>query len=99
MRSLHKQKSLDIPDLKHPKKFVKLTGSYLYSKLALVLMMNHLSAENPEVRIISADPGGNKTNMTSSEAVPFFMPSQFWARRQWEARTVSLGGLPENIQL
>lgn len=72
-RSLHKQKSLDIEDLKHPKKFVKLTGSYLDSKFALVLMMNHLSQEYPEVRIISVDPGGNKTNMTSSEAVPFFI--------------------------
>lgn len=72
-RSLHKQKSLDINDLKHPKKFVKLTGSYLNSKLALVLMMSHLAKDCPEVRILSIDPGGNKTNMSKSDAVPFFI--------------------------
>ena len=36
----------------------------------MVVAMNQLAKAHPKVRIASVDPGGNKTNMTSSDAVP-----------------------------
>lgn len=70
---LHRQKSLDIENLKRPKKFVKLIGSYLNSKFAMVLLMNHLATQWPEIRIINVDPGPNKTKMTSGSGMPFWL--------------------------
>ncbi|MEL6636505.1 MAG: SDR family NAD(P)-dependent oxidoreductase [Bacteroidota bacterium] len=70
---LHRQKALDVAELKRPKKFVKLMGSYLNSKFALVLLMNHLAAEWPEVRVVNVDPGPNKTKMTSGSGMPFWL--------------------------
>ncbi|MDB2317891.1 SDR family NAD(P)-dependent oxidoreductase [Flavobacteriales bacterium] len=67
---LHKEKVLDIEDLKRPKKFVKLMGSYLRSKLALALLMKNFAKEQPKIKVLSVNPGGNKTKMTSSNAVP-----------------------------
>lgn len=64
------KKSIDIPDLKKPKKFVKLFGSYMNSKMALTLLMNDLAAKWPQVRILNVDPGPNKTNMTGGSGVP-----------------------------
>ncbi|MEM1000889.1 MAG: SDR family NAD(P)-dependent oxidoreductase [Bacteroidota bacterium] len=65
--SVHKKKELDIAEIRKPKKFVKLTGSYLNSKYALVLLMNHLAKEWPNVRIASVNPGPNKTKMTGKD--------------------------------
>lgn len=67
---LHKEKALDIEDLKRPKKFVKLMGSYLKSKLALALLMKNFAKKHPKINVLSVNPGGNKTKMTSSNAVP-----------------------------
>ncbi|MEM8859009.1 MAG: SDR family NAD(P)-dependent oxidoreductase [Chloroflexota bacterium] len=63
----------DIPDLKKPAKFVKLTGSYRYSKLAVVMLMNHIAAEYKNVRIISLNPGAIDTKMVRGEGAPFFV--------------------------
>ncbi|NRB52294.1 MAG: SDR family NAD(P)-dependent oxidoreductase [Saprospiraceae bacterium] len=70
---MHRQKSIDIADLKKPKKFVKLIGSYMHSKFAMVLLMNHLAKEWPRVRITSVAPGAIKTKMTAGAGMPFFL--------------------------
>ncbi|MEM7551307.1 MAG: SDR family NAD(P)-dependent oxidoreductase [Bacteroidota bacterium] len=64
---------LDIADLKSPRKFVKLMGSYMNSKFAMVLIMNYLAKNNPTIKIRSIDPGAIKTKMTVGSAMPFFL--------------------------
>ena len=68
--SMNSQKKLDIPELKKPKKFVKLVGSYKQSKFALTLLMNQLAKEWPNVRIATVNPGPNKTKMTKESGMP-----------------------------
>ena len=70
---LDNKKSINIPDFKKPKKFTKLTGSYMDSKLTMVLLMNHLSAKYQDVRILSVDPGAIKTKMTAGKGMPFWL--------------------------
>lgn len=67
---MHALRKLDLEDLKKPKKFVKLLGSYRNSKMAMILLMNHLAEQWPKVRICSVDPGPNKTKMTSGTGMP-----------------------------
>lgn len=67
---LHRQKALKEPVLFGDTKFQKLFGSYMQSKLALTLLMNHLAKEWPEVRIVSVTPGPNKTGMTEGSGMP-----------------------------
>lgn len=67
---LHRQKVLKESVLFGDTKFQKLLGSYLQSKLALTLLMNHLAEEWPDVRIVSATPGPNKTGMTEGSGMP-----------------------------
>lgn len=67
---MHNVKKLDVDDLKQPKKFVKLLGSYMNSKMALVVLMNQLAEEWPNIRIVNVDPGPNKTKMTSGAGMP-----------------------------
>jgi len=71
--AMHKQKAIDVKELKRPKKFVKLLGSYLNSKFALVLLMNHLAKNWSNVRIVSIDPGSIKTKMTSGSGMPAWL--------------------------
>ncbi|MEM8900684.1 MAG: short-chain dehydrogenase, partial [Bacteroidota bacterium] len=68
--NLHSQKDIDIAELKRPTKFVKLMGSYVKSKAALVALMNALAKEFPNLRIVSVDPGSNKTKMTKGSGMP-----------------------------
>lgn len=70
---MHKQKVLDLEELKRPKKFVKLLGSYMNSKFALVQLMNHLAKDWSNIRIISVDPGPNKTKMTGGSGMPAWL--------------------------
>ncbi|MEM1259920.1 MAG: SDR family NAD(P)-dependent oxidoreductase, partial [Bacteroidota bacterium] len=70
---LNHKKLIDIAGFKKPKKFTKLTGSYLDSKLIMVLLMNQLSNEHPNIRIISVDPGAIKTKMTAGDGMPFWL--------------------------
>lgn len=63
-------KTIDIPDLKKPKKFVKLLGSYASSKMALALLMNTLATKWSEVRFLHVDPGPTKTKMTAGGGMP-----------------------------
>ncbi|MEM8565426.1 MAG: SDR family NAD(P)-dependent oxidoreductase [Bacteroidota bacterium] len=70
---LDKKKSIDIPEFKRPKKFTKLLGSYLDSKLILVLLMNHLSKEWKDIRFVSVNPGAIKTKMTAGTGMPFWL--------------------------
>lgn len=65
-----RKKNIDIDELKSPKKFVKVTGFYLSSKFALVLLMNYLSKQWSKIRIVSLHPGSINTKMTGSNAVP-----------------------------
>lgn len=67
---MHSMNKLDLGDLKRPKKFIKLLGSYRNSKFAMIQLMNHLAKEWPKVRVLNVDPGPNKTNMTSGSGMP-----------------------------
>ncbi|MEL6970659.1 MAG: SDR family NAD(P)-dependent oxidoreductase [Bacteroidota bacterium] len=70
---LNSKKSIDIPTFKKPQKFTKLLGSYMDSKLILVLLMNHLSATWEKVRFVSVNPGAIKTKMTAGDGMPFWL--------------------------
>ncbi|MEM8999041.1 MAG: SDR family NAD(P)-dependent oxidoreductase [Bacteroidota bacterium] len=70
---LQNKKSIDIPEFKKPTKFTKLTGSYLDSKLLMVLLMNYLSSQNANIRVVSIDPGAIKTKMTAGDGMPFWL--------------------------
>ncbi|MET1260658.1 SDR family NAD(P)-dependent oxidoreductase [Flagellimonas sp. DF-77] len=70
---LQKKIAFDIEGFKNPKKFSKLTGSYMDSKLMMVLLMDYLDRLWPDVNIISADPGAIKTKMTASKGMPFWL--------------------------
>lgn len=72
---MHKMEELDIKELKRPKKFVKLFGSYKRSKFASVLMMNHFANENPSIRVRNVGPGANKTRMTDGKGMPLWLKS------------------------
>ncbi|MEM9886588.1 MAG: SDR family NAD(P)-dependent oxidoreductase [Bacteroidota bacterium] len=70
---LDKKKDVDIASFKKPKKFTKLLGSYIDSKLTLVLLMNYLSKQWKNIRIVNADPGAIKTKMTAGDGMPFWL--------------------------
>ena len=70
---LNKKKSIDIPTFKNPKKFTKLFGSYIDSKLILVLLMNSLSRNWKNIRFVSIAPGAIKTKMTAGTGMPFWL--------------------------
>ena len=67
---MHQQKKTVTSELKKPTKFVKLLGSYLNSKVAMMLMMNNLGEAFPNIRIVTVDPGPNKTKMTNGTGMP-----------------------------
>lgn len=70
---LDSKETIDIPTFKRPKKFTKLLGSYIDSKLILVLLMNHLSKKSKSVRFVSVNPGAIKTKMTAGKGMPFWL--------------------------
>lgn len=70
---LNMKKAVDIDAVKKPRKFRKLIGSYMDSKLILVLLMNHLSEKWMNVRFVSLNPGAIKTKMTSGSGMPFWL--------------------------
>ncbi len=67
---MHAQKGIDIEDLKRPKKFVKLIGAYMKSKFAMVVLMNYLASKMSNIRVVTVDPGPNKTKMTKGSGMP-----------------------------
>ena len=87
---LNNKKSMDIPSFKKPKKFTKLIGSYMDSKLTLVLLMNYLNGKNEKLRVVSTDPGAIKTKMTSGEGMPSWLKpirNLLSSPRRWEQKT------------
>ncbi|MEM9337750.1 MAG: SDR family NAD(P)-dependent oxidoreductase [Bacteroidota bacterium] len=70
---LNNKNSVNIPAFKNPKKFTKLLGSYMDSKLVMVLLMNHLSKEWKNIRFVSVNPGAIKTKMTAGTGMPFWL--------------------------
>ncbi|MEM6261882.1 MAG: SDR family NAD(P)-dependent oxidoreductase [Bacteroidota bacterium] len=70
---LHKKKSIDIPAFKKPQKFTKLLGSYIDSKLVLVLLMNYLDNKWEHIRFVNVNPGAIKTKMTAGSGMPFWL--------------------------
>ncbi|MEP7169741.1 MAG: SDR family NAD(P)-dependent oxidoreductase [Bacteroidota bacterium] len=69
---LNMMKKLKMEELINPMKFKKLLGSYLHSKLALVLLMNNLAMEwqQQKIRILNVSPGGNKTKLSMGSGMP-----------------------------
>jgi NAD(P)-dependent dehydrogenase (short-subunit alcohol dehydrogenase family) len=70
---LDKHQSLPVNELLKPTKFRKLFGSYMHSKLALVLLMNDLAKEWQHIRVINVTPGPNKTPMTAGNGMPTWL--------------------------
>ncbi|MEM1321594.1 MAG: SDR family NAD(P)-dependent oxidoreductase [Bacteroidota bacterium] len=70
---LNNKKSINIPAFKKPKKFTKLLGSYMDSKLIMVLLMNHLDKKWKNIRFVSVNPGAIKTKMTAGTGMPFWL--------------------------
>lgn len=70
---LQNKKSINIPNFKKPKKFTKLTGSYIDSKFTMVLLMNYLNSKHENLRVISVNPGAIKTKMTAGDGMPFWL--------------------------
>jgi NAD(P)-dependent dehydrogenase (short-subunit alcohol dehydrogenase family) len=70
---LNNKKSIDISAFKKPQKFTKLTGSYMDSKLTLVVLMNHLSKHHKNIRFVCVNPGAIKTKMTAGDGMPFWL--------------------------
>lgn len=72
---IHYIRKLDIPELINPKKFRKLFGPYMYSKLAQYLIMKD-SGENDgegKVKYLFVSPGGNKTKLSTGKGMPGWM--------------------------
>ncbi len=69
---LNMLKKLKMEELINPVKFKKLLGSYLQSKLALVLLMNNLAMEwqQQKIRILNVTPGGSKTKLSTGSGMP-----------------------------
>ena len=70
---LNSKKSINIEAFKRPPKFTKLTGSYMDSKFALVLLMNYLNKTTEGIRFVSLNPGAIKTKMTAGDGMPFWL--------------------------
>lgn len=68
--AMNKKNEINVALVKKPVKFKKLVGSYMDSKLALVLLMNSLSKENSAIRFVSINPGAIKTKMTAGDGMP-----------------------------
>ncbi|MBC8083860.1 MAG: SDR family NAD(P)-dependent oxidoreductase [Hymenobacter sp.] len=68
-------KAFDPPDLEHPRSFVKLTGPYSASKLALSLWTQALAPALAQqgISILSVCPGPCKTPMTAGEGMPTWL--------------------------
>lgn len=64
---------LNSPEFLFVKSNSNFGGNYAKSKLALVLASVCLSKMFPHSRIISVDPGSNKTKMTLSTEVPYIL--------------------------
>ena len=67
-------RSLDVNDLKKPKK-QGIFSSYANSKMAITVLSQHLAQEFNQagIRVFAIDPGGNRTDMTAGPAAPFFV--------------------------
>ena len=67
-------KPLDVGQLKRPDRQGIFT-SYANSKMAITLLSKQLADQYQQdhIRIYAIDPGGNRTDMTSGEAAPFFV--------------------------
>lgn len=71
--TLESKKVIDIGAFKKPKKFTKLMGSYIDSKITMVTLMNHLAASHGRVRFVHVHPGAIKTKMTSGSGMPLLL--------------------------
>ncbi|MBN8699595.1 MAG: SDR family NAD(P)-dependent oxidoreductase [Chitinophagales bacterium] len=72
---IHYIRKLDIPELINPKKFRKLFGPYMYSKLAQYLIMKDSTEDNGQskVKYLFVSPGGNKTKLSTGKGMPGWM--------------------------
>jgi NAD(P)-dependent dehydrogenase (short-subunit alcohol dehydrogenase family) len=72
---MHSAKALDLDQLTDPQVFRKLFGQYLQSKLALTLWMDELAGQDAwsGIAVRNVNPGANKTGMTESDGVPWFI--------------------------
>lgn len=72
---LHQIPNPNVGELLRPKNNQAPLGMYLYSKLALALLMKHDAKEfnRDRIRVINASPSGNKTKMSMGKGMPIWM--------------------------
>jgi len=72
---LHQIPNIKVGELLHPKDNQPPMGMYLYSKLALALLMKRNSEEfrKDGIRVINVSPSGNKTKMSMGKGMPIWM--------------------------
>ncbi|MCC6499859.1 MAG: SDR family NAD(P)-dependent oxidoreductase [Anaerolineales bacterium] len=65
-------RSINVSEIVNPKKNQSALSLYLNSKLAGLLLMNHLSSKL-KFRVVHASPSGNKTKLSQGDGMPFWM--------------------------
>lgn len=72
---LHYAKDIRVSDLISPRKNQPSLNLYLNSKLALLLLLDHISEElhMEGIRVIHVSPGGNKTKLSMGKGMPIWL--------------------------
>lgn len=99
--TLDKKKLIDIPAFQKPKKFTKLMGSYMDSKITMVALMNYLAKQHDRVRFVHVDPGAIKTKMTSGSGMPWLLKpirNILFKSPEYGAENLYKGAFGENYQ-
>ncbi|MCC6299051.1 MAG: SDR family NAD(P)-dependent oxidoreductase [Anaerolineales bacterium] len=77
---LHYASKIDAGKVANPDKNQSTLTLYLNSKLALALLMKHISDElqRDRIRVINASPSGNKTKLANGSGMPIWMKPFVW---------------------
>lgn len=77
---LHQIPNIKVDVLLSPGNNQSPLGIYLYSKLAILLLMKHISEElhKDGIRVINVSPGGNKTKLSLGKGMPVWLKPFVW---------------------
>jgi NAD(P)-dependent dehydrogenase (short-subunit alcohol dehydrogenase family) len=77
---LHQIPNIKVDVLLRPGKDQSTLGIYLYSKLAILLLMKYMSEELRQngIRVMHVSPGGNKTKMSMGSGMPAWLKPVVW---------------------
>lgn len=74
--------------------------AYMYSKQAIMLLMNDLAAQYPSVKFLSVNPGANKTKMSTGADAPFpirIIASLFFSEPEVGSQRIYNAGFDERF--